>query len=167
MSTKHSSEGQSDESKRELREKILRLKKERNAYIVVHNYQLPEVQDIADILGDSLGLSKAAIGTGADVVVFCGVDFMAESAKILNPKKTVLLPVREADCPMSRMLTVEALRQKKKEYRGIGREGRLDNRNGRAKQEKLRQRQGNLCHACGRKDPVRAIPPRSEIPRPH
>jgi quinolinate synthase len=104
-----------EQSVEQLKNKIARLKKERNAYIVVHNYQLPQVQDIADILGDSLGLSKAAIGTGADVIVFCGVDFMAESAKILNPKKTVLLPVRDADCPMSKMLTVEALREKKKE----------------------------------------------------
>lgn len=102
--------------KAKLREKVLRLKKERNAYIVAHNYQNYEVQEVADILGDSLALSKAAIGTGADVIVFCGVDFMAESAKILNPEKTVILPVREADCPMALMVTPERLREKKKEY---------------------------------------------------
>jgi quinolinate synthase len=106
----------SREVKARLREKVLRLKKERNAYIVAHNYQNVEVQEVADILGDSLALSKAAIGTGADVIVFCGVDFMAESAKILNPEKTVILPVREADCPMALMASAERLREKKKEY---------------------------------------------------
>lgn len=104
------------EVKQRLREKVLRLKKERNAYIVAHNYQNYEVQEVADILGDSLALSKAAIGTGSDVIVFCGVDFMAETAKILNPEKTVLLPVREADCPMALMVTAERLRAKKAEY---------------------------------------------------
>ena len=84
----------SNEVKQRLREKVFRLKKERNAYIVAHNYQNYEVQEVADILGDSLALSKAVIGLGADVIVFCGVDFMAESAKILNPEKTILLPVR-------------------------------------------------------------------------
>ncbi|HTL71622.1 MAG TPA: quinolinate synthase NadA [Candidatus Eisenbacteria bacterium] len=102
--------------KARLREKVLRLKKERNAYIVAHNYQNYEVQEVADILGDSLALSKAAIGTGADVIVFCGVDFMAESAKILNPQRTVLLPVREADCPMALMVTPERLRLAKAEH---------------------------------------------------
>jgi len=85
----------SKEVKKTLRDKVLRLKKERNAYIVAHNYQNYEVQEVADILGDSLALSRATIGTGYDVIVFCGVDFMAESAKILNPDRTVLLPVRE------------------------------------------------------------------------
>ena len=102
--------------KLKLREKVLRLKKERNAYIVAHNYQNYEVQEVADILGDSLALSKATVGTGYDLIVFCGVDFMAESAKILNPEKTVLLPVREADCPMALMVTPERLREKKAQY---------------------------------------------------
>ena len=106
----------SKEHKKKLREKILRLKKERNAYIVAHNYQNYEVQEIADILGDSLALSKATIGSGHDMIVFCGVDFMAESSKILNPEKTVILPVREADCPMALMVTAERLREKKKQY---------------------------------------------------
>lgn len=104
------------EFKAKLKEKVLRLKKERNAYIVAHNYQNYEVQEVADILGDSLALSKAAIGVGADVIAFCGVDFMAESAKILNPEKTVILPVREADCPMALMANAERLREKKKEH---------------------------------------------------
>ena len=106
----------SKEYKKKLRDKVLRLKKERNAYIVAHNYQNYEVQEVADILGDSLALSKAAIGTGSDVVVFCGVDFMAESAKILNPEKKVLLPVREADCPMALMASAERVRESKKKY---------------------------------------------------
>ncbi len=106
----------SKEVKAKLREKVLRLKKERNAYIVAHNYQNYEVQEVADILGDSLALSKATVGTGYDMIVFCGVDFMAESAKILNPEKTVILPVREADCPMALMITPERLRQKRREY---------------------------------------------------
>lgn len=100
--------------KARLREKVLRLKKERDAYIVAHNYQNYEVQEIADILGDSLALSKAAIGLSHKVLVFCGVDFMAESAKILNPEKMVILPVREADCPMALMVTAERLREAKK-----------------------------------------------------
>lgn len=102
--------------KQKLHDKILRLKKERHAYIVAHNYQNYEVQEVADILGDSLALSKAAIGAGADVIVFCGVDFMAQSAKILNPGKKVLLPVFEADCPMALMATPERIREKRKEY---------------------------------------------------
>src|SRR3989338_6204995 len=106
----------SKEYKKRLHEKVLRLKKERNAYIVAHNYQNYEVQEVADILGDSLAISKAAIGTGSDMIVFCGVDFMAETAKILNPEKKVILPVREADCPMALMVTGEKLREKKKEY---------------------------------------------------
>ena len=106
----------SKEVKQHLREKVLRLKKERNAYIVAHNYQNIEVQEVADILGDSLALSKATIGLGYDVIVFCGVDFMAESAKILNPKSTVILPVREADCPTALMVTPERLRLKKAEF---------------------------------------------------
>lgn len=106
----------SREYKQKLRDKVLRLKRERNAYIVAHNYQNYEVQEIADILGDSLALSKATVGTGYDAIVFCGVDFMAESAKILNPEKTVLLPVREADCPMALMANAERLREMKRKY---------------------------------------------------
>ena len=75
-------------------EKIRNLKKQRNAVILSHNYQLPEVQDIADYVGDSLGLSRKAAATDADVIVFCGVYFMAETASILCPGKTVLIPDR-------------------------------------------------------------------------
>ena len=102
----------------ELKKKIERLKKKRNAVIIAHNYQRDEIQEIADISGDSLALSQAAVRTDADTIVFCGVQFMAESASILNPGKTVLLPVIEAGCPLADMITPEKLRAKKKEYPG-------------------------------------------------
>ena len=96
-----------------LSEEILRLKKERNAIILAHNYQIPAVQDAADIVGDSYSLSRHAAETDSEVIVFCGVHFMAESAKILSPDKTVLLPVRDAGCPMADMVTASGLRKMK------------------------------------------------------
>jgi quinolinate synthase len=101
-----------------LKKTIVKLKKKRNAVIIVHNYQRDEIQEIADISGDSLALSQAAVRTDADVIVFCGVQFMAESASILNPGKTVLLPVMEAGCPLADMITPEKLRAMKKQHPG-------------------------------------------------
>jgi quinolinate synthase len=101
-----------------LLERLAELKERRNAVILAHNYQIGEVQDAADYVGDSFGLSQVAAETDADVIVFCGVHFMAEGAAILAPEKTVLLPERLAGCPMADMVTVEALRDKKAEYPG-------------------------------------------------
>ncbi len=97
-------------------EKITELKAKHNAIIMAHNYQRPEVQDIADHLGDSLALAKKAIDIDADVIIFCGVDFMAESAKILNPDKTVVIPDPNAKCPMAAQITAEQLAGEKKKY---------------------------------------------------
>jgi quinolinate synthase len=97
-------------------EKIQKLKQKLNAVILAHNYQLPQIQDIADYRGDSLGLSIEAAKTKADVIVFCGVYFMAETAKILSPQKTVLIPDRHAGCPMADMITADQLRTLKKEH---------------------------------------------------
>ena len=95
---------------------INELKKIKNAVIVAHNYQVDEVQEIADVVGDSLALSQYCASSTADVIVFCGVHFMAESAKILSPGKTVLLPESGAGCPMADMVTEEELSIKKKQH---------------------------------------------------
>ncbi|WP_123053405.1 quinolinate synthase NadA [Clostridium sp. JN-1] len=95
---------------------INRLKKEKNACILAHNYQLPEVQDIADIVGDSFALSRAAAKMDNEVIVFCGVKFMAESAKILSPNKRVLLPSKYAGCPLADCIDEEQLMMEKEKH---------------------------------------------------
>ncbi len=97
-------------------EEILALKKKRNAVILAHNYQIPEVQDVADLVGDSLELSRAAAHLDAEVIVFCGVDFMAETAAILSPQKKVVLPEKGAWCPMAHMITPDQLQELKTLY---------------------------------------------------
>ncbi len=91
-------------------ERIAALKEERDAVILAHNYQIPAVQEVADLVGDSLELARAAVAMNADVIVFCGVDFMAETAAILSPEKTVLLPAADACCPMAEMVTAGEVR---------------------------------------------------------
>lgn len=98
-----------------IKEEILRLKKEKNAVILAHYYVLPEVQDLADFVGDSFALAKKAKSIDASIIVFAGVSFMGESAKILNPDKKVLMPDLEADCPMAHMATLAKVQKMREE----------------------------------------------------
>src|SRR5512144_3226888 len=101
-----------------LQEEVRMLASERNAVILAHNYQVPEVQDVADYVGDSLGLSREAAATEADAIVFCGVHFMAETAAILSPQKTVLIPDLDAGCSLASSITADQLRAWKAEHPG-------------------------------------------------
>ena len=101
-----------------LAKEVRALAEERNAVILAHNYQVPEVQDVAHFVGDSLGLSRQAAETGADVIAFCGVHFMAETASILSPGKTVLLPDLDAGCSLADSITADQLREWKAKHPG-------------------------------------------------
>ena len=103
-------------NQKQLKQQIKQLANERDALLIVHNYERDEIQEIADITGDSLALSIEAKKTAKQVIVFCGVHFMAESAAILAPEKTVLVPRADAGCPMADMVTVEGLRELKKQH---------------------------------------------------
>lgn len=102
--------------KEKIIKKIKTLKEKNNVLILTHNYQIPDIQDIADFIGDSLDLAMRATKTDAENIVFCGVDFMAESAKILNPEKNVILPDMSAECPMAAMAEVQPLEDMKKKH---------------------------------------------------
>jgi quinolinate synthase len=102
----------------DLHEEVRELARLRGAVILAHNYQVPEVQDVADYVGDSLGLSRQAAATDAEAIVFCGVHFMAETAKILSPDKTVLIPDADAGCSLAASITAEELRRWKRENPG-------------------------------------------------
>ena len=101
-----------------IQDEVKALARERDAVILAHNYQVPEVQDVADFVGDSLGLSREAAATDSEAIVFCGVHFMAETAKILSPDKTVLIPDLEAGCSLAASITAEQLRDWKAEHPG-------------------------------------------------
>ena len=100
----------------ELKEEIMRLKKEKDVVILAHNYQIPDVQDVADFTGDSLGLSRRAATVSQKTILFCGVNFMAETAAIISPDKRVLIPDLEAGCSLSDSITVDELRNWKKQH---------------------------------------------------
>jgi len=104
------------EQNRELKERLIQLKKERNAIILAHYYQRDEIQEVADFRGDSFLLAQKAAQTDADVIVFCGVHFMGESAKILAPNKKVIIPDERAGCPMADMVNVDGLKELKKQH---------------------------------------------------
>ncbi len=107
------------DNKQQLIQEIKRLAKGKNAIILAHNYQIPDIQDLADLTGDSLALSIQASKTDADIIVFCGVHFMAEAASIVCPDKKVIIPVLDAGCAMADMLTAQQLREFKEKHPGV------------------------------------------------
>src|SRR5947207_7549754 len=101
-----------------LKREVRALAESRNAVILAHNYQVPEIQEVADYTGDSLGLSRQAAAAGADTIAFCGVHFMAETASILSPDKTVLIPDLDAGCSLAESITADQLREWKAQHPG-------------------------------------------------
>jgi quinolinate synthase len=102
----------------DLKAEILRLKEEKDILILAHNYQIGPIQDLADFVGDSLELARKAVETKQEIILFCGVKFMAETAKILNPEKKVIVPTNEALCPMAEQLSIDEIKKAKEEYPG-------------------------------------------------
>lgn len=143
--------------RRELIEEIKRLRKERNAVILAHTYQVPEIQDIADFVGDSLGLSRQAARSDADVIVFCGVHFMAETAAILCPDKTVLIPDLEAGCSLASSITADQLRAWKAEHPGAVVVSYVNTT------AEVKAESDYCCTSANAVEIVRSIPPEQEI----
>ena len=140
-----------------LSEEVLHLKKERDAIILSHNYQIGEIQDIADFVGDSLFLSRKAKESKAKVIVFSGVKFMAETAKILSPEKTILLPDLEAGCSLSDSITGDQLRTWKSEHPGAAVVSYVNT------SAEVKAESDFCCTSSNALDIVRRIPPSQEI----
>lgn len=141
----------------DLHHKILQLKEERDAVILAHNYQIPQVQDVADIIGDSLYLSRQAAKVSQKVIVFCGVHFMAETASIISPDKRVLIPDLDAGCSLSDSITVEQLREWKADHRGATAVGYVNTT------ADIKAELDYCCTSSNAVDVVNAIPPENEV----
>src|SRR2546423_15293112 len=140
-----------------LQDEVRSLAAEREAVILAHNYQLPEIQDIADYVGDSLGLSQRAAATDAETIVFCGVHFMAETAAILSPEKTVLLPDLGAGCSLAASIDAEQLREWKAQHPGAVVVSYVDTT------AEVKAESDYCCTSGDAKSVIEAIPPEQEI----
>jgi len=140
-----------------LKEKILKLKKEKDVVILAHNYQVPEVQDIADFVGDSLGLARYAAKTAHKIILFCGVHFMAETAAIISPEKKVIIPDLDAGCSLSDSITIEQLKKWKKEHPNAVTVGYVNTT------AEIKSELDYCCTSSNAVNIVKAIPPEREI----
>ena len=140
-----------------LKEKILKLKKEKDVVILAHNYQIPEVQDIADFVGDSLGLARYAAKTAHKIILFCGVHFMAETAAIISPEKKVIIPDLDAGCSLSDSITIEQLKKWKKEHPNAVTVGYVNTT------AEIKSELDYCCTSSNAVNIVKSIPPEREI----
>jgi quinolinate synthase len=140
-----------------LKDKILKLKKEKDVVILAHNYQLPEVQDIADFVGDSLGLARQAAKTDHKTILFCGVHFMAETAAIISPEKKVMIPDLDAGCSLSDSITIDQLKTWKKEHPDAIAVGYVNTT------AEIKSELDYCCTSSNAVNVVKAIPPEKEI----
>ena len=140
-----------------LKEKILKLKKEKDVVILAHNYQIPEVQDIADFVGDSLGLARYAAKTAHKIILFCGVHFMAETAAIISPEKKVIIPDLDAGCSLSDSITIEQLKKWKKEHPNAITVGYVNTT------AEIKSELDYCCTSSNAVNIVKSIPPEREI----